>query len=413
MTGEQATALAVLALTAVFFLWGRWRHDLGAVGALLACVFSGLVPAEEAFAGFAHPAVITVAAVLVLSRCLLTTGAVDLLAGQLLPAKSGPGLAIVSLTALGAGLSAFMNNVGALAMLMPIALQAARQHDLPPGKVLMPLAFGSILGGMTTLIGTPPNLIVAGFRARLGEGGFGMFDFTPVGLTVAAAGVAFVLLARRLVPSRRPGGAETFETAVYLTEARVTKGKVVGMTLRELEAALEEAHAQIVGLVRNEVRISAFNPLRRLREGDILIVEAEPDALAPVLSGLGLRLEEAEALEGKPAAEAETDADGKKPQERSAEEPTLTEFAVLPAAPLAGRSATEIGFFSPSCGNYLAGVGRGDPSLFPPPPPWPDARPPRSACAPAMASICWRCRVRATARSPARGPCRSARATAC
>ena len=261
MAPEQLLILGILVATVAGFLWGRWRHDMVALAALLACVFAGLVPSADAFAGFAHPAVITVACVLILSHGLQTSGAVDALTRHLLPAKAGPTLTIFSLTALAALLSAFMNNVGALALLMPVALQIAGRLGLTPGKVLMPLAFGSILGGTTTLIGTPPNLVVSGLRAEAGLGSFGMFDFTPVGLAIAGLGVCFIGLAGwRLVPARSRAGTEGFDTGTYLTEARVPEGsKAAGMKLREVEAALEGADAQIVGLVRNDVRVSAPN----------------------------------------------------------------------------------------------------------------------------------------------------------
>ncbi len=267
MHPDQLGILIILAATVGMFLWGRWRHDMVALGALLACVFAGLVPPTEAFAGFGHPAVVTVACVLVLSRGLQTSGAVDAITQRVVPTSAGPTVAIAVLTALGAVLSAFMNNVGALALLIPVALQVADKQRLPPGRVLMPLAFGSILGGMTTLIGTPPNLIVSGFRAETGAGTFALFDFTPVGLTVAAGGVLFVgLVGWRLVPARERAGVEGFDTGVYLTEARVTEdSKAKGKTLRDLGQALEAADAQVVGLVRNEVRVSVPSPGRVLR----------------------------------------------------------------------------------------------------------------------------------------------------
>jgi di/tricarboxylate transporter len=204
MTQDQIIILVILAVTAAMFLWGRWRHDMVALGALLACVFTGLVPSADAFAGFGHPAVITVACVLILSRGLQLSGAVDALSDRVLPASAGPTVTIASITGLAAVLSAFMNNVGALALLMPVALQIAARQELPSGKVLMPLAFGSILGGMTTLIGTPPNLIVSTFRASNGEGSFAMFDYTPVGLAVAVAGVAFISLLTRMLAPKIP-----------------------------------------------------------------------------------------------------------------------------------------------------------------------------------------------------------------
>jgi di/tricarboxylate transporter len=344
VTGDQGLILGVLAATVALFLWGRWRHDMVAVAALLACVAVGLVSAEEAFTGLGHPAVVTVACVLVLSQGLQNSGLVDALARRVLPATAGPTVAIAVLTALGAALSGFMNNVGALALLMPVALQVAARRELPPGRVLMPLAFGSILGGMTTLVGTPPNLIVSGFRAQAGTAPFGMFAFTPVGLAVAAAGVAFVALAGwRLVPPRRRPGADGFDIGAYLTEARVQPGsKADGMPLGNVEAALEEADAQVVGLVRNDTRMSAPSPGRIVRGDDILVIEAEAAALPAALSALGLKLEEA--VERKERQERAADAAADKRGEASGggDEVALAELAVLPASALVGRSASDI-----------------------------------------------------------------------
>jgi di/tricarboxylate transporter len=295
MTHDQVLILAVLFVTVALFLWGRWRHDVVATASLLTCVLLGLVPTTEAFFGFGHPAVITVACVLVLSRGLQITGAVDALAHRIVPTKAGPFLATAALAVLGAILSAFMNNVGAMSLLMPVAIQVAGKNNLPPGKLLMPLAFATILGGMTTLIGTPPNLIVAGFRAETGAGPFAMFDFTPVGLSVAGAGLLLVILVGRwLVPERQGSLGTSFDTGAYLTEVRVTEeGKAAGKSLREVEQTLEKADAQIIGMVRNNFRIFAPNPGRLLLPGDILIIEAEPESLSSALSSLGLKLEEA------------------------------------------------------------------------------------------------------------------------
>lgn len=208
MTYHQIAILTILAATVAMFLWGKWRHDMVAAGALLACVTARVVKSGDAFTGFGHPAVITVACVLVLSKSLQSSGAVDVLTRRLLPSSGGPLMAIGALAGLAGLLSAFMNNVGALALLMPVALQMAKRQNLPPGKMLMPLAFGSILGGMTTLIGTPPNLIVSGFREQTGQGSFTMFDFTPVGLAVAVCGILFITLCWRLVPTRERSGVE-------------------------------------------------------------------------------------------------------------------------------------------------------------------------------------------------------------
>ena len=347
-------------LIAGLFLWGCWRHDMVAVGALLACVFAGLVSYAEAFAGFAHPAAITVACVLVLSHGLQTSGAVDALTRRALPAKAGPTLAIFSLTALGALLSAFMNNVGALALLIPVAMQLARRLDLPPGKVLMPLAFGSILGGTTTLIDTPPNLIVSGLREEAGLGSFGMFDFSPVGVALTLLGVLFIgLVGWRLVPTRKQTDADGFDTGTYLTEARVTENsKAAGMKLREIEAALEDADAQIVGLVRNDVRVSAPNAGRYVHAGDILIIEAEAETLATALSSLGLVLEESQSNVDKAAAGNAVQADeGKKAT--PPDEIALVELAILPSSGLLERTPSEIQLRSRYGINLLAVSSQG------------------------------------------------------
>ena len=347
MTHDQLLILAILCATVALFLWGRWRHDMVAAGALLACVLAGLVEPDAAFAGFGHPAVVTVACVLVLSRGLQSSGAIDVLTRAVLPTRGGPTAGIAALTALAAVLSGFMNNVGALALLMPVALQLAGRLELPPGKVLMPLAFASILGGTTTLIGTPPNLIVSGFRAnQTGAGGFTMFDFTLAGLPLALAGLAFIaLLGWRLVPARAQPGAAGFDTGAYLTEARVQDDSpAAGMRLREIEAKLDEAGAQVVGLVRNEVRMIAPSGGRIVRTGDILVIEAEVETLPGVLTGLGLELAEAhppDAGDGQKRSVPDTPPGAGKDAERG-DELVLLELVVRPESALAGRSASDI-----------------------------------------------------------------------
>jgi di/tricarboxylate transporter len=352
---DQLALSGVLAATLILFLWGRWRHDLVAVAALLACVGLGLVPSGDAFSGFAHPAVITVACVLILSYGLQTSGAVDALVRTVMPGGAGPTLTIAALTGLGALLSGFMNNVGALALLIPVAVQVASRMGIPPGRVLMPLAFGTILGGMITLVGTPPNLIVSGFRADAGLGAFRMFDFTPVGLAVAALGVVFVALAGwRLVPERKPG-VEGFETEAYLTEVRVHEDSdLADHCLRDVDDKLKDHDAQVVGLVHNEVRMVAPHPGRRIHAGDILVIQADADALAGVLGALGLKLEEAvesekegeEGGEDEPPdkenlpdeAEGHTETEAPLPED----EISLAELVVLPQSEVVGRSASDI-----------------------------------------------------------------------
>ena len=373
---EQIMILTVLVGTVALFLWGRWRHDMVAMASLLACVVLGLVPTGDAFIGFGHPAVITVACILILSSALQKSGAVDTLTRTVLPQSAGPFVTMAALSLLAAILSAFMNNVGALALLMPVALQVARKQNLPPGKILMPLAFGSILGGMTTLIGTPPNLIVSGFRAELNGSGFSMFDFSPVGIAIAASGLVFViLLGRFLVPTRERAGAEGFETGSYLTEARITEGsKAIGMLLRDINNELEKTDAQVIGLIRNERRIPAPNPFRELHQNDVLLIETEPEGLAAALSAAELTLEaewnDAQAklkaqdsdektlsdTEAADSTKTETSGDTEAPSDPDqndapkdadktalqSDDISLIELAVLPNAAFIGRSATDI-----------------------------------------------------------------------
>ncbi len=362
MTIPQMLILGILTATLALFLWGRLRHDVVALAALMACVVVGLVPTAEAFAGFGHPAVVTVACVLVLSHGLQTTGAVDWLARAVLPREAGRLGGMLALLGLGAALSGFMNNVGAMALLMPVAVQLAGRLDLTPGQVLMPLAFGTILGGMTTLVGTPPNLIVSGFRAEAGMGHFAMFDFAPVGAAVAVLGVVFVaLIGWRLVPARKSSVGKAFDTGTYLTEVRVpAKSKAVGLTLRSFEKEIEDSGGQIVGLVRNEVRMTAPHGGRRIQAGDVLVLDADVEALAEALAVFGIALEE----QGQSAGEDKGGKDGAEAQQASEvasadtveadegdeeaegggrerdEDIVLRELAVLPGATIVGRSAS-------------------------------------------------------------------------
>ncbi|MFP5509665.1 MAG: SLC13 family permease [Alphaproteobacteria bacterium] len=340
MTAPQWMIFGILALTMGLFLWGRLRHDVVALASLMACVVTGLVPAADAFVGFGHPAVITVACILVLSHGLQQSGAIDGITRKILPRNTGRIATLGALMGLGALLSGFMNNVGAMALLMPVAIQAAGRLDMTAGQVLMPLAFGTILGGMTTLVGTPPNLIVSGFRADAGLGQFGMFDFTPVGLAVAVAGLVFVVLVGwRLVPARKASTGEGFETGAYLTEVRVPeKSKAVGLTLRQIEAELDGAGAQITALVRNEVKMSAPHGGRRVKADDILMLEADVDGLAEALSAFGIKLEQQGRSSDKSDKEAKAEAEAKsgKAEEAKAEEAGLKDLVTADGAGAAG-----------------------------------------------------------------------------
>jgi di/tricarboxylate transporter len=293
MTWEQGTILAVLGGTLAMFVWDRWRYDVVALTSLMACVVLGLIGPDAAFAGFSNPAVITVAAVLVISRALARSGAVDALAGKLIRASGSQVAHLVSFCVFGALLSGFMNNVGALALLLPVALSTARRHGYSPGFLLMPISFATLLGGMITLIGTPPNLLISDFRAEATGERFLLFDFAPTGLALTAAGLAYLLLlgwrflrARRELSPHEP----PFEVGDYVTEARV----VPASRLIGLEAGRFEASDGIVvlGIVRDGRRVFGRLQEAVLQANDILLLQADTAALERAVEENGLELVE-------------------------------------------------------------------------------------------------------------------------
>ncbi|MDY7116966.1 SLC13 family permease [Halomonas sp. SSL-5] len=318
---DSTLVFIVLGLTLAAFVWGRFRYDLVALAALLGSVLLGLVPGDEAFLGFGHPAVITVAAVLVLSRGFERSGVVDVIAEQVLRVGERLFLQLLVLVGTVVVLSGIMNNVGALALLLPVAMRLAREHDASPSLLLMPLAFGSLLGGLTTLIGTPPNIIIASYRGDVTGEGFGMFSFSPVGVVVALAGLAFILLLGwRLVP-QRAGKASLdamFDTAHYLVELRVgEESKANGLSLRELQQELEET-IPVLAVVRNERKRAGHAFFGTLREGDILLMEAGPEEMKLLQDKAGLRL-------GKEAEEEEQEAEEKEAEETEEDNQTQQE----------------------------------------------------------------------------------------
>lgn len=298
----QTVVFATLVLALVLFVWGRWRYDVVALLALLVVTLAGIVRPADAFLGFGHAAVVTVAAVLVVSKALKNAGLIDVIAARLAALGDRPVLQLAALTAVVAAASGFMNNVGALAILMPVAVQIARDVDRSPGMFLMPLAAGSLLGGLVTIIGTPPNLIIATFRTEVTGEPFRMFDFAPVGLGLTVAGVAFItLLGWRLIPKRGSIGSpdELFQIESYTTELRVPGGsKLVGKTLQELET-LTDADIVVVGLVRDDEKTLAPTNLTQLRGGDHLIVEAGSQDLRDFIGATGVDLAGHKEIVGK------------------------------------------------------------------------------------------------------------------
>jgi di/tricarboxylate transporter len=323
----SSIVFGVLVAALGMFVWGRFRYDFVALLALLAVVLTGVLPMEQAFDGFSHPAVITVAAVLVISRALQNAGLVDVVLRLLAPLQGNQTLQLVAQTLVVALLSAFMNNVGALALMLPVAMRNAYRDGYAPASALMPLAFGSLLGGLTTLIGTPPNIIISTFRHReLGEA-YSMFSFAPVGGVVALAGLAYVvILGWRLIPKDRRGAENPenlFEVAEYITEVRVREdSKKEGLTVEDVEA-LGEDEALILGIVRGEKRRLAPRGYEPVKPGDILIVEAPSSALTKLLDNSDLVLEEDKKLLAK---------------DLGSEEIALREAIVGPGSRIQGRT---------------------------------------------------------------------------
>lgn len=294
MSNSQLLISGILLLTLLAFVWGRWRYDLVAMFALMSTVVAGLVEPSEAFQGFGHPAVITVAAVLIISSALRNAGVVDEVASRISHLTETPILHIAALTAVVTVASAFMNNVGALALLLPIALSTAHERKRSPGLILMPLAFGSLLGGMMTLIGTPPNIIVASIRAQESGEPFGMFDFAPVGLPIAIVGFAFItIVGWRLIPRARleyQDDASKLSAGVYLTEAQVpAECSLVGSSLGEIDG-LDEGTVEVIGVAGKRRFARSVRANYKIAEADVLIVRANPDDLKSFLDKHGLEL---------------------------------------------------------------------------------------------------------------------------
>ena len=328
---EQAYVFAVLAATLALFILDRWRYDIVALLALMAVAIPGIIPAAEVFGGFGHPAVVTVAAVLVVSRGLAASGLVEALAQRLGRMGSSPTMQIAVLTTVVAVGSAFMNNVGALALIMPVALRLASRNEISPSLVLMPIAFGSLLGGMTTLIGTPPNIIIANARVATGEPAFGMFAYSPVGLAVAVVGIAFItFLGWHLIPVREgQASAEAmFEIKDYTTELLIPEDSTLdGSPLREINQG-HDVEVVVLAIVRGRQKIFSPSGSASLAAGDSLIVEVEPANLQKLLHATGLKL----ASHAEDLGESDL---------RSKEFP-LIEAVVKPRAPLQGRHAEEM-----------------------------------------------------------------------
>ena len=293
MTSAQIILFVLMGLLFFMLIWGRFRYDLVAFSALLIALVVGVVPVEQAFSGFGHPATVVIAFVLIISRGLSNSGVVEYVAGRLISTGRSLLMHISLMSAISAGLSALMNNVAALALLMPVDLQAADKEKRSPAMTLMPLSFASILGGMITLIGTPPNIIISAFREKsLGEP-YAMFDFAPVGAACAVLGILFIaVIGWRLIPaerSRHDTGKELLDLEGYIAELAITPGSsVIDQRLGDLDPFAEEFDAQFLGVFRFAQRLPGLARRTVLQEGDVLVIEAIPEKIEKLRAALKL-----------------------------------------------------------------------------------------------------------------------------
>ncbi len=327
VTFEQGILFAVIAAAMVLFVWGRWRYDIVAILALLVVVYAGIVDSHDAFAGFGHPAVITVAAVLVIGQALQVSGVVDYLVRFLAPTRGSTVRQIAATGALASALSAFMNNVGALALMLPVTVRNAYMAGRPSSLVLIPLSFATLLGGLVTLIGTPPNIVIASFREEAVGVPFKMFDFTPVGLAVAVVGLLYLAtIGWRLVPRDRQGESEArdlFRIKAYITEARVPeKSPLVGEAVRKVEQLCDN-EISVMAIYRGRRRMLAPAGVERLWRNDVLILEGDPAALEPLLDGSKLE---------------QTGRKDFSDEDLKSDEIRLVEAVLMPNSPIEGRS---------------------------------------------------------------------------
>jgi di/tricarboxylate transporter len=345
MSTDQIILFSLFGAVFGLLLWGRFRYDIVAFSALMVGVVLGVVPQKDAFSGFGHPATLVVALVLVVSAGLVRSGAVFLITRTLVDASRSLGAHITLMGAIGGILSAFMNNVAALALLMPVDVQTARKAGRSTGLSLMPLSFATILGGMVTLIGTPPNIIIAAIREESLGAPFKMFDFAPVGGIAAIAGMTFVaLVGWRLIPARDENGSTSDDLAEYIAELTVPDGsKHIGKRLSELEAEAEKTDVAILGLIRDGKRRYGQARNTALKAGDALVLEATPDALDEFRTSIDLALSDVERTERLNAA---------------GEGVEIIEVLVKETSRLVGRTAQAVGLAWRQSA-VLMGISRG------------------------------------------------------
>jgi di/tricarboxylate transporter len=308
---EPYTILIILAGAMVLFIWGKWRFDIVALMALMAATLCGAVPFSQVYSGISNPAVITVACVMIISAAITESGILNRLIHKLDFIAKNTVLHIATLSVVSAVLSAFMNNVGALTLMMPIAIKTAIDNKRSPSLVLLPIALASAMGGLTTMIGTPSNLLIASFRQRAVGAPFTLFDFGYVGIWVAIAGVIFIsLIGWRLLGSKRkaPEHAEDiFEIQDYITEIRVPeKSPVVDMCISDFEALLQTDYS-LLGIIHKKKKRLRLYPQQTIHVDDILIVTSSSSVLEDILRVGKLELYGAETVSADTLRASDTD----------------------------------------------------------------------------------------------------------
>jgi len=273
---DQFLIFSLLILIFIVFALNRVRYDMVAFAALIIASVIGLVPTNEVFLGFGHPAVIIVALVLIISRGLVYSGAVELITQHLSKFISNVTSHIVIMGSVSAILSSFINNIAALAILMPADISINKKAKRNPSNTLMALSFASILGGMITMIGTAPNIVIATYRGEtLGEP-YGMFDFFYVGIIVAIVGVIFIsFVGWRLIPNRTnpPNYSEAFEETKYVANTKITStSNILGQRITELNMLCDDNGISILGVIRDGQLFEGSFLNFILQEDDLLVL---------------------------------------------------------------------------------------------------------------------------------------------
>ncbi|WP_041372993.1 SLC13 family permease [Phenylobacterium zucineum] len=342
MTLQQALAFGLVGATIVAFIWGRWRYDVIALSALGLGLVLGVVPAEDAFSGFANDVTVIIACALVVSAAFARSGIVEAALRPLLPRLTSARTQVPLFAGVVALLSMVTKNVGALALMMPIALQTARRTNVSPSCLLMPMAFASLIGGTVTMVGTSPNILVSEVRQQVLGEPFQMYDYAPVGLALTALGLVFLAFAYRLLPTTRTA-TETLDTAIetapYVTQVSAPEDWTLEKrAVRNLQA-LGQGEVRILALIRDGERRAQPHPNVRVRPGDKLLVEGEHQALDTFITRAKLKHSRAD----RPVA-----------TEEPTEETRVVEAIVGSDSMLIGRSAKQEDLYGQHGVNLLA-----------------------------------------------------------